>query len=280
MSPNDQRNNNTNPHYKEFTEQELADQKGGLDLLSATSIDPHCQTFHVSRPKKIYLGSSSCQAAYDSQDSLDETIAVSRRHIVIHGLDCSLDMKCEERNKECPSQPPGVSAAVLGIPRAHVVTSLTTPERYNLEMMWSRPLSCGPLVAVGDRIWIDGLGEVILGDSRMADVSPHWGFFSAPTWAHGVIELAVEWKYIQLSMEEFEQRSLLGGPNVRVEHRIKDLVEDPIADQGLMVGEGSFGSFLDLEEDEGWWGRWAGWWKRALSHVTLYFVARDTGSAA
>lgn len=183
---------------------------------SLAIIDPHCTTTHIQlrkTPSAVSFPSSiSTEVPHDSSEA---TIRVSRRHIIIHDVAlCGPSIQCELRRSRCTARLPGVSAEALNIPRAHVVPSSRSPIPYDLSAMWARPLSAGTLVGLGDRLWLDGLGEIVLTEEEdSCELSPYWCFFSAQTVYNGVIHIAIEWRYIQLTPEEYEHRvsSLLGG---------------------------------------------------------------------
>lgn len=176
---------------------------------SPSGIDPHRSTFHLSFPTASPAGIFSPPGYPDlPRDSYEGAVAVCRRHFVMHDPDiCGPGMQCGLREALCPARMPGIDAGVLNIPRAHVVPSSRTPVRYDVGALWSRALYGGVLVGDGDRVWIDGAGEVVLEESRFPDASPYWKFFSAETWYDGVVELAVEWKYARLTPEEYERRA-------------------------------------------------------------------------
>ncbi|KZP32468.1 hypothetical protein FIBSPDRAFT_882342 [Athelia psychrophila] len=118
-------------------------------------------------------------------------------------------MYCDLREQQCPARLPGISAEALNIPRAHVVEGSRTPVPYDLGAMWARPLSTGIHVSAGDRVWVDGLGEVVLiedGGSISTDLSQFWAFFRAQTVYNGLIYVAIEWKYVELTPDEYNLR--------------------------------------------------------------------------
>lgn len=188
---------------------------------SLAIISPHRSTVHIRFPPALSTPSPPSPAFVGGlRDSLEGTVAISRRHLVIHDPSlCGSSMRCDLREKNCSARWPGISAEVLNIPRAHVVASSRTPEPYDLGAMWARPLSTGIRVGAGDRVWVDGLGEVVLFEdedgSSVTALSPFWGFFRAQTVYHGVIHVAIEWQYIELTPEEYELRvstlSRVGG---------------------------------------------------------------------
>lgn len=136
--------------------------------------------------------SSSQVSLCSSQDSAKTTIEVFRRHFVIHGPSCRSSMGCDQRG----TQAPAATRRVVGLPRAHFVASSLAPTRYNVNALWARPLSRGPLVEVGDKIWVEGVGEVELGESIVHGTSPFWKFFSAFTPDYPLVEMATEWCYV------------------------------------------------------------------------------------
>lgn len=50
------------------------------------------------------------------------------------------------------------------------------------------------------------MGEIVLEEEEEIDLSPYWAFFSAQSVYDGQIHIAIEWKYIQLTPEEYERR--------------------------------------------------------------------------
>lgn len=102
-------------------------------------------------------------------DSCDGVVAVSRRHFVVHGPSCGPIMQCVRRSES----PPFVTRVSEGIPWAHIVPTSPSPARCNLDVMWARALVSGPLIGEGDRLWVDGVGEVVLQESRVSWRSPY-----------------------------------------------------------------------------------------------------------
>lgn len=143
-------------------------------------------------------------------ETIHRAIMVPCRHLVMHNPSlCGPSMYCDLREQQCPARLPGISAEALNIPRAHVVEGSRTPVPYDLGAMWARPLSTGIHVSAGDRVWVDGLGEVVLiedGGSISTDLSQFWAFFRAQTVYNGLIYVAIEWKYVELTPDEYNLR--------------------------------------------------------------------------
>lgn len=206
-----------------------------------SAFSPDRMTLHI-HPSPIQDTSSSIShpSLSSPRDSTEGSVAVYRRHIVVHGLSCDSDMGCDIRE----GQGPVVTRRAMGIPRVHVVAASQVPIRYNLNALWTRPLSKGPLIGVGDQIWVDGLGEVELGESLVAGASPYWKFFRAFSSKSGTMEMATEWSYVRLTSEEYEHRA-----------------GSRYAGRGSGSASAQLNSFLEFGEDVGWLQSLISFWK-------------------
>lgn len=229
------------------------------EALSLARINPNSETFHiafpVAQPDDIsVLLPDSDPAPIPSEGIL----AVYRRHFEVHGPSCEPEMACDLREKQSPD----VVAQSVGIPRAHIVGCPRCPVSYNLEELWARPLSNSPLVDVGDRLWVEGIGEVELQESSVAKASPFWKFFSDRTLDDRIIEVATEWRFVRLTPEEYERRAsaLYAGRDVGTAEQQQQ-------------------SFLDFEEDEGRLRAWIGIWRGFYSRFVAFFFRRAAEAA-
>lgn len=244
---------------------ELPSGEGEKPLNSAkegpglAALHPCSDTFHVAFPQIQPEDGTFPSFAPSSPRSSLEDVVISRRHFVVHGPSCRPEMQCDLR----AAQGPAVVARSVGLPRAHVVRSSRDPTPYNLNELWARPLSSGPLIGVGDRIWVEGLGEVKLGESFAASVSPFWRFFSACTKNYRILELATEWKFVRLTSEEYERRASF-----------------PYVGRGVGPVAVQQQSFLNFEEHGSWLQGWIRVWRGMCSRFVAIFIHQADESAA
>lgn len=130
------------------------------------------------------------------------------------------------------------------------------PAQYDVEALWARRLSDGPLVGGDDRVWVEGVGEVVLREPDSADVSRYWKFFDAYTINYQIIEMAVEWKYVRLTPEE-----------------CKCHTSGRFFGRGVGPADTQQGSFLDLEEGGWFWG-WFRFWRGFRACLVAIFPHR------
>lgn len=177
-------------------------------------------------------------ASREVHDSCDGVVAVSRRHFVVHGPACGPIMQCGRRSEA----PPFVTRVSEGIPRAHIVPTTRMPERCDLDALWARTLASGPLIGEGDRLWLDGVGEVVLRESKVTWTSPYWKFFFTWVQGEGWVELAVEWRFVRLTRLERRRRTT------------------PIRLPPLT-------SFLEFDEERVRYGGWREMWARLFAGI-------------
>lgn len=168
-------------------------------------------------------------------DSCDGVVPVSRRHVVVHGPACGPIMQCVQRG----AVPPFVTRISEGIPRAHIVPTSHSPARCDLAAMWARVLVDGPLIGEGDRLWLEGVGEVVLQGSAVSLRSPYWKFYCVWVVGEGWVELAVEWRFVRLTCQERRRRATF--------NRLPPLT-----------------NFLELDEERGWYWGWREVWSRGM----------------
>lgn len=213
------------------------------EAIPSVAFNPSHATLHVAFPKAPPDDPSiSYITPTPLRRSSEEVVAVYRQHFVVHGPVCGPEMQCALRERQSPE----VTRQSVGLPRCHVVKSSRDPVAYNLEELWARRLGKGPLVGAGDRVWLEGVGEVRLGEPRDVAVSPYWKFFSAMTLNFKIVELAVEWEHVRLTEEEYECRA---GSSYTC--------------RGVRPAVAREDSFLDFGEDgwvQGVVGFWRGFW--------------------
>lgn len=231
-------------------------------IPSPASFNPNIETLHIActtvQPGDLTLIEAS---PHPPPAPPVRTVAIPRRHIVVHGPSCGSDMQCDQRGMQAPV----VTSRSVGLPRAHIVRCPQNPARYDLNRLWARPLSSGPLVGEGDRVWLEGIGEVVLGRSSTNTVSSCWRFFSASTADHGLIELATTWGFVRLTSEEYEIRANSGSI---------------VQSLGTVSAFQQEESFLDLDDEVVWYQRWGGFWREWISRFVAIFLHRAVGSAA
>lgn len=232
------------------------------EAVSIERFNPNIETFHItSAPDQTNSPPTSPDICSHPCDPTDGSITLyHRRHFVIHSPSCRPAMKYNL----CKGQPPAVTADSVGIPRAHIVLSIRDPAHYNIEALGSRSLSKGPLVAVGEYIFLLEVGKVLLGESCVVASPPFWKFFSAHTEKNAPIELATEWRFVRLTEEEYELCS-------SSQHTRRD--------RGTASVSGQLASFLELEE-EGWLRGWAAWFRKWHARIITIFLHQVVDSAA
>lgn len=226
--------------------------------LLSTRFNHNSHALHITFPPDQSDDASTSQSASSSpRSSLEEVTVKSRRHFVIHGPSCQPALECALRGRQGPE----VAQRSVGLPRAHIITMPRDPVQYDVGALWARRLSDGPLVGGGDRVWLEGVGEVVLREPASAEVSRYWKFFDAYTANYQIIEMAVEWKHVRLTPEECECHTGcrffgrgVGPANTRQE------------------------SFLDLEEG-GWFRGWFGSWRGFRARFVAIFPHRPVDQA-
>lgn len=214
--------------------------------------DPGTITLHIISPEHQNDHPSSSQVSLSTpRDSSEGLVAVRRQHFVVHGPSCKESKRCDLLERQAPT----ITPCAVGIPRAHIVAVSRFPTRYDRSALWARPLSRGPLIGVGDKMWLEGVGAVVLRESSVAGASPFWKFFSVETKKYGVVELATEWSGVQLTSEEYE---------LRASSRLAGRGEDDASDR--------LRSFLDF--DPGWPRRAVDFWKQIYSRIIAIFLHR------
>lgn len=231
------------------------------EAISLAGLSPNFATFHIAFPTvQLDDPSISYVTPASPRSSSEGTVALSRRHFVVHGPSCGPAMRCDLRQKQSPY----VAARSVGLPRCHIVVSSRDPVAYDRKELWARPLSRGPLIGVGDRVWLEGVGEVKLGETLAPAFSPYWSFFSAMTLHYEIIELAVVWGHVRLNEEEYERR-----------------VSFPYPGRGVGTPAAQHRSFLGFGgEDVGWVQRWISVWRGVWSQIVAICLHREVDPAA
>lgn len=221
----------------------------------AEGFDPDAITLHIASPSYQNISPSVSQEILSpARGSTERTVAVYRQHFVVHGPSCQSGIVCDRHQNLGPY----VAHRAVGLPRLHVVRIPRNPVGFNLSALWARSLSEGSLVGIGDRVWVDGLGEVVLEQSIVPGLSPYWGFFSAkPVDGRPLVEMATELSNIRLTPEEYELRSSLQN-----------------------AGRGSGVAGVQLEgsqgfEDGGGWVQWSlSLWRGIRARLSAIFLHR------